>query len=84
MKNQYNLFLLSFITLRKLDEPVMMQFSLSSRVTPTRTGPVNNEMKQQCYGAVRMCPCVFERFPSCGIFAPTRTSSVKQRVETTG
>jgi hypothetical protein len=29
-------------------------------------------------------PYVFARFPSCGIFTPTRTITVKQRVETTG
>ena len=27
---------------------------------------------------------MFVRFPSCGILTPTRTSPVKQRVETTG
>ena len=30
------------------------------------------------------CEYRFARFPSCGIFIPTRTSPVKQRVETTG
>ena len=30
-----------------------------------------------------MCLYPFARFPSCGIFTPTRTSPVKQQVETT-
>jgi hypothetical protein len=95
-------------------------FHLVEFFTPTRTIPVNNELKQQCDGAgetsrttnyelqstgratrapvaqtlqsVRQtCPCttatcpyLFARFPSCGIFAPTRTIPLKQRVETTG
>ena len=87
--------------------------------TPTRTIPVNNELKQQGDGAgehlkndkllhgtgwathapvaqtlqsvrqscpctVATCPYRFARFPACGIFTPTRTIPVKQRVETTG
>jgi hypothetical protein len=41
-------------------------------------------VRQTCPRTTYMCPCMFEQFPSCGIFTPTRTISVKQQVETTG
>ena len=41
-------------------------------------------VRQACSCTTATYPCVFARFPSCGIFTPTRTIPVKQRVETTG
>ena len=41
-------------------------------------------VRQSCPCTTATCPYVFARFPSCGIFTPTRTIPVKQRVETTG
>ena len=41
-------------------------------------------VRQTCSRTTATCPYMFVRFPSCGIFAPTRTIPVKQRVETTG
>ena len=40
-------------------------------------------VRQTCPRTTATCPYPFARFPSCGIFAPTRTLPVKQRVETT-
>ena len=101
---------------------VFVRFPSFGIFTPTRTSPVNNELKKleicgqllvpyyqfleggynkfmdlcapfaQTLQSVRQtCPCttatscpyMFVRFPSCGIFTPTRTSPVKQPVETT-
>ena len=41
-------------------------------------------VRQTCPDTTATCSYVFARFPSCGIFTPTRTIPVKQRVETTG
>ena len=41
-------------------------------------------VRQTCLRTTATCSYRFARFPSCGIFIPTRTSPVKQRVETTG
>jgi hypothetical protein len=41
-------------------------------------------VRQTCPCTIATCPYLFARFPFCGIFTPTRTSPVKQRVETTG
>ena len=41
-------------------------------------------VRQTCPCTTATCPYTFVRFPSCGIFVPTRTIPVKQRVETTG
>ena len=41
-------------------------------------------VRQSCSCTTAPCPYLFARFPSCGIFTPTRTIPVKQRVETTG
>ena len=41
-------------------------------------------VRQTCLCTAATCPYLFARFPSCGIFTSTRTSPVKQRVETTG
>ena len=41
-------------------------------------------VRQTCSCTTATWLCTFARFPSCGIFTPTRTSPVKQRVETTG
>ena len=41
-------------------------------------------VRQTCSCTMTTCPYRFARFPSCGIFIPTRTIPVKQRVETTG
>ena len=40
-------------------------------------------VRQTCLCTTATCLYLFARFPSCGIFTPTRTSPVKQRVETT-
>ena len=40
-------------------------------------------VSQTCSCTAATCSYVFARFPSCGIFTPTRTSSSEQRVETT-
>ena len=56
------------------------------------TGQATRAPVSQTLQSVRQtCSCTtatwlyqFARFPCCGIFTPTRTSSVKQRVETTG
>ena len=40
-------------------------------------------VRQTCPCTTAPCLYTFARFPSCGIFAPTRTIPVKQRVETT-
>ena len=40
-------------------------------------------VRQTCTRTTATCPYRFARFPSCGIFTPTRTNPVKQRVETT-
>jgi hypothetical protein len=41
-------------------------------------------VRQTCPCTIATCLYRFARFPSCGVFAPTRKSPVKQRVETTG
>ena len=41
-------------------------------------------VRQTCSCTTATCLYRFARFPSCGIFTPTRTIPVKQRVETTG
>ena len=41
-------------------------------------------VRQTCSCTTFTWPYTFVRFPSCGIFTPTRTSPVKQGVETTG
>ena len=41
-------------------------------------------VRQTCSSTNATCLYRFVRFPSCGIFVPTRTIPVKQRVETTG
>ena len=41
-------------------------------------------VRQTCSCATSTCLYRFARFPSCGIFTPTRTIPLKQRVETTG
>ena len=41
-------------------------------------------VRQRYPGTTATCLYRFARFPSCGIFTPTRTIPVKQRVETTG
>ena len=53
----------------------------------TKRAPVAQTL--QTVRQTRSCTTIrrsytFARFPSCGIFTPTRTSPVKQRVETTG
>jgi hypothetical protein len=41
-------------------------------------------VRQTCPCTAATCLYTFAWFPSCGIFTPTRTVPVKQRVETTG
>ena len=41
-------------------------------------------VRQTCSCTMATCPYRFARFPSCGIFTPTRTIPVKQQFETTG
>jgi hypothetical protein len=41
-------------------------------------------VRQTCPCTMATRSCTFARFPSCGIFTPTRTIPVKQQLETTG
>ena len=40
-------------------------------------------VRQTCLCTMTTCSYMFARFPSCGIFTPTRTIPVKQQLETT-
>ena len=40
-------------------------------------------VRQTCSRTTATCACMFVHFPLCGTFNPTRTSPVKQPVETT-
>ena len=40
-------------------------------------------VRQTCPRTMATCSYPFARFPSCGIFTPTRTIPMKQRIETT-
>ena len=96
------------------------RFPSCGKFTPTRTSPVNNELKQQGDGAgetsrtnklrvaghgsgntrarrtntanrapnipctMATCPYTFARFPSCGIFTPTRTMPVHNELKQQG
>jgi hypothetical protein len=52
--------------------------------TRTPVAQTLQSVRQTCPCTIATCPYLFARFPFCGIFTPTRTSPVKQRVETTG
>ena len=56
----------------------------TGRATRAPVAQTLQSVRQTCLCTTATCPYVFARFPSCGIFTPTRTSPVKQRVETTG
>ena len=55
----------------------------TGRATRAPVAQTLQSVRQTCSCIVHRCLYVFARFPSCGIFTPTRTISVKQQVETT-
>jgi hypothetical protein len=56
----------------------------TGRATRAPVAQTLQSVRQTCPRTTATCPYPFARFPSCWFFTPTRTSSVKQRVETTG
>ena len=56
----------------------------TGRATRAPVAQTLQSVRQTCSCTTATCPYMFARFPSCGIFTPTRTIPVKQRVETTG
>ena len=56
----------------------------TGRATRAPVAQTLQSVRQTCSCTTATCPYPFARFPSCGIFIPTRTSPVKQQVETTG
>ena len=56
----------------------------TGRATRAPVAQTLQSVRQTCSCTTATCLCLFARFPSCGIFTPTRTIPVKQRVETTG
>ena len=56
----------------------------TGRATRAPVAQTLQTVRQTCSCTMATCPYTFARFPSCGIFTPTRTSPVKQPVETTG
>jgi hypothetical protein len=58
------------------------------RATRAPVAQTLQSVRQTCPGTIHTCPYRFARFPFCGIFTPTRTSPVNnklnQQVETTG
>ena len=55
----------------------------TDRATRAPVAQTLQSVRQTCLCTIATCPYRFARFPSCGIFTSTRTSPVKQRVETT-
>ena len=49
----------------------------TSRATCAPVAQTLQSVRQTCSCIMTMCPYTFARFPSCGIFIPTRTSSSK-------
>ena len=56
----------------------------TGRATRALVAQTLQTVRQTCPCTMATCPYRFARFPSCGIFIPTRTFPVKRRVETTG
>jgi hypothetical protein len=56
----------------------------TGRATRASVAQTLQSVRQTCSCTTATCSYTFARFPSCGIFIPTRTIPVKQRVETTG
>ena len=56
----------------------------TGRATRAPVAQTLQTVRQTCSRTMTKCLYVFARFPSCGIFTPTRTNPVKQQLETTG
>ena len=56
----------------------------TGRATRAPVAQTLQSVRQTCSCTTATCSYVFARFPSCGIFTPSRTISSAQRVETTG
>jgi hypothetical protein len=55
----------------------------TGRATRAPVAQTPQTVRQTCPCTTTTCSYLFARFPSCGIFTPTRTIPVKQQVETT-
>ena len=63
----------------------LLLISLCSKIINSpRDSQTLQSVRQSCSCTTATWQYRFARFPSCGIFTPTRTTSVNQRVETTG